>query len=375
VGPAPPYRGMDPGLNHATYLNLISGQTPGLLGASTRLALRVLSWPYAAMVRVRNHLYSTGRLKVHRVRVPVLCVGNLTTGGTGKTPLVVWLCRLLREKQVRGAILTRGYKMQAGELSDEPALLAAQCPEVAVVVNPDRVAGAAEAMERHKAQVLIMDDGFQHRRLGRDLDIVALDATRPFGYGRMLPAGLLREPVTGLRRAQAVVLTRCDQVSEETLTSIEETVRRITSDLVVVRSIHAPVGVTTTDGKQIGLGELRGQHVFAFCGLGNPGSFFRTIESLGALLVGSRAFADHQRYTARDIEQVRREAGARKATLLLTTQKDWTKLAPPAGPAAPPTLAHLTVELRIIAGVERLTALIDRALGGTMPAIRRTDDG
>jgi tetraacyldisaccharide 4'-kinase len=321
----------------------------------------------AIVVRVRNGLYDRRLLRTHRAKAAVLSVGNLTTGGTGKTPLVVWLCWYLCRKQIRCAILTRGYRMQKGDLSDEPALLSAQCPEVSVVVNPDRVAGAAEAVSRHKAQVLVMDDGLQHRRLARDLDIVAMDATRPFGYGKVLPAGLLREPVTGLRRAHAVVLTRCDQVPEETLTSIEEEIRRVKRDLVIARSVHVPVGIKTVAGTEIALGELRGERVLTFCGIGNPQSFFHAVEHLGGVLVESRVYDDHYRYSVREIEEIHREAAAREAALILTTQKDWTKIARWADPQGQPPWAYLAIELRITAGAERLTALIDRVLAGTMP--------
>jgi tetraacyldisaccharide 4'-kinase len=305
-------------------------------------------------------------------------VGNLTTGGTGKTPLVIWLCRYLREKQIRCAVLTRGYRatnqrsrVKNQKCSDEPALLAAQCPGTAVVVNPDRVAGAAEAICRHDAQVLVMDDGFQHRRLARDLDLVAIDATRPFGYGKLLPAGLLREPVAGLGRAHAVVLTRCDQVSEATLQRIEVDIRGINSNLVIARSIHSPVRVETYDGTQIGLGQLRQQRLFAFCGIGNPRSFLQTVEHLGGKVAGSLLYDDHHAYTIDDLRRIRRKAVAKRTSLILTTQKDWTKISPWAGlstgaPDAPP-LAYLAVELQMTAGAERLTALIDRVVGSIMP--------
>jgi tetraacyldisaccharide 4'-kinase len=345
---------------------------------------------------VRNRLYSSGVLTAHRAGVPVICVGNLTTGGTGKTPLVVWLCRRLTDRQIRCAILTRGYKMQRGELSDEPALLSALCPGTAVVVNPDRVTGAAEAIcgfegasrsnrghELAPAQagdardtqgrdalatrVLVMDDGFQHRRLARDLDIVAIDATRPFGYGKVLPAGLLREPVTGLRRAHAVVLTRCDQVSPRVLEEIEAEIRRVNPDLVLARSIHVPVGVKTADGAESGLDQLRGQRLFAFCGIGNPQSFFRTVERLEGVLTGSRAYDDHYCYAAGDLDEIRKEAAARDASLILTTQKDWTKISRLAGSRDHPPVAYLAVELQITAGTQALTALIDSVLGSTMP--------
>jgi tetraacyldisaccharide 4'-kinase len=353
-------------LSQRTYLRIIAGDTPGPVGVPARLVLTALSWPYSAIVRVRNHLYATGRLKAQKVPIPVICVGNLTTGGTGKTPLVAWLCRYFREKRVHGAILTRGYKVQQDDLSDEPALLAAQCPDTAVIINPDRVAGAREAICHHHAQVLVMDDGFQHRRLSRDLDIVAIDATLPFGYGKLLPAGLLREPVTGLRRAGAVVLTRCDEFPEDTLQRIEDEIRRINPELVIARSCHVPTGIRTLAGTEIDVEQLRDQRVFAFCGIGNPRSFFRTVEQSGGVLVGATAYDDHYHYAVGDLERIGREAAARSASLILTTQKDWTKITRWADPRKHPRLACLTVELQIRAGADRLTALLDRVLGGTM---------
>jgi tetraacyldisaccharide 4'-kinase len=351
-----------PHLNRTTYMHVISGQAGGWMGTPARAALALLSWPYSGVVRLRNCLYSSGLLRAHRVEVPVLCVGNLTTGGTGKTPLVVWLYRLLRQRRRRCAILTRGYKTGAGELSDEPAVLRTECPDAPIVVNPDRAAGADAAIREYGAEVLVMDDGFQHRRLARDLDILAVDATVPFGYGRVLPAGLLREPVSGLRRAHAVVLTRCDQASGEALQNLEAAVRQVNPRLVIVRSVHAPAHVKTTVGTEIDLRDVAGRRIFAFCGIGNPSSFFRTITNLGGVLAGSHTFDDHHRYTADDLRQVREWASRQQAELLLTTQKDWTKIARLAGPWDPPALAYLTVELRLTAGAPELTALIDRVL-------------
>ncbi len=351
-------------MSHATYLNLISGKTPGLAGASARLGLAALSCPYSAIVRLRNHGYSSGRLKAHAVDATVICVGNLTTGGTGKTPLVVWLCRHIRDRQLRCAVLTRGYKMHGGGLSDEPALLAAECPEVPVIVNPDRVAGAAEAIRSHGAQVLVMDDGFQHRRLARDLDIVTIDATCPFGYGKLLPAGLLREPVAGLSRAHAVALTRCDHVSGETLQQIEGLIHRASAELVIVRSVHRAVRIETERGEEIHLDAIKGKKVFAFCGLGNPQAFFQTVEFLGAVLVGTKAFDDHYGYSSQDLIAMRHQAHERQAGLILTTHKDWTKIARLAVSDDQPPLAYLAVELQITAGADSLTALIDGVLRG-----------
>ncbi len=353
-------------MSHTIYIDLLSGRVPRPIGVPARAVLTLLSWPYSGIVRVRNHLYASGRLHCESVSARVISVGNLTTGGTGKTPLVIWLCRLLRARQLRCAILTRGYKMYKGELSDEPAVLTAQCPDVPLVINPDRVTGAGEAICNHNAQVLVLDDGFQHRRLARDLDIVAIDATLPFGYGRVLPAGLLREPVAGLRRADAVVLTRCDQVSDEALQRIEQAVRRVNHNLTIVRSIHAPAGIETAEGRKIATHALAGKRVFAFCGLGNPQSFFRTIERLGGKLVATKTFDDHYRYTAQDLSRLHKQAARQKAELILTTQKDWTKTTRLRTPPGPPPLAYLAVELQIIAGEPELTALIESAVGSRM---------
>jgi len=346
---------------------ILSGRRRGARARIARFLLHVSSLGYELIVRARNGLYDRRVLRAHHAGVPVICIGNLTTGGTGKTPLVVWLCRHVREKGLGCAILTRGYKTQKGEMSDEPALLAAQCPNVPVVVNPDRMAGAAEAINHHGAQVLVMDDGFQHRRLARDLDIIAIDATNPFGYGRVLPAGLLREPITGLERAHAAVLTRCDQVSDATLAEIEDRIREVNRNLVVVRSNHSPVAIRTASETEIPLDQMQGERVFAFCGIGNPQAFFRTLSNLGADIVGTGVFDDHYRYTAQDMQTIREQARSRKADLALTTQKDWTKITQTEIPGPPPLLAYLAIDLKITAGGESLTALIDRVLGGRIP--------
>ncbi|MBN1510269.1 MAG: tetraacyldisaccharide 4'-kinase [Sedimentisphaerales bacterium] len=346
-----------------------------------RFLLAAASLGYGLAVRIRNALYDGRVLRSHRANAVVVCMGNLTTGGTGKTPLVIWLARLLREKGLRVAVLTRGYKarrvctahhdVKVGNAhpTDEPAEVASACPGSPVIVNPDRVAGATEAIRGHGAQVLLMDDGFQHRRLARDLDIVAVDATVPFGYGRLLPAGLLREPIGGLKRADVVVLTRCNLVSEGALSQIETQILQIKPDLVIARSIHAPVGLHYADGAHHDLDELQGKKVFAFCGLGNPASFRRTVEACGCELVGSQTFNDHHAYTDRDLADIHHKARSHGAQLLLTSQKDWTKIARLALPLNPPLLAYLVVELRFTAGGESVTALIDRALAGTIPPL------
>jgi len=206
---------------------LISGEKASFGVILLYLLLRIASVGYSIVVQLRNLMYSAGWLKAHHADAAVISIGNITTGGTGKTPLVIWLCKQVISNY-QCAILTRGYKTSKQEpehLTDEPAIFAESCPEVNVIVNPDRVSGAEEAAIKFGSKVLIMDDGFQHRRLARDLDVVTIDALLPFGYDKILPAGLLREPVSSLSRADAVVITRCDQVAENELSKIEEKLR------------------------------------------------------------------------------------------------------------------------------------------------------
>jgi len=338
----------------------------------------LLSWPYLLVVRLRNGLYSAGLFRAHKVAATVISVGNLTVGGTGKTPLVAWLAKRLQSKGVRVAILTRGYRAtnQKSEIenqkySDEPAVLAARCPDVNVVVDPDRVAGAKRAIGEHNAQVLLLDDGFQHRRLARDIDIVTIDATAPFGYGKLLPAGLLREPIAGLQRADAVVITRCDQVSEESLAQIEGQVRRVNPDVIIAKAIHAPVNATTCGGSEIGLEELRGKRVYAFCGLGNPDAFFDTVRHIGCVLVGCQSFDDHHAYTGNCLSEIRRRAAEQGVDYIVTTQKDWTKIARLMPTENDPPMAHLAIEMEFMTGSEQLTDLMDRVLNGKMPHLHK----
>src|SRR5262245_21936169 len=176
-----------------------------------RLGLRVASWPYGLGVRTRNALFDRGWKTVHRAAVPVVSVGNLTLGGTGKTPCVEYVARFYRELGQQVAILSRGYGAEAGR-NDEAMLLEENLPDVPHLQDRDRVAVAERAVEELESEILVLDDGFQHRRLRRDLDIVLIDATRPPTRDHLFPRGTLRESASGLKRAGAILLTRCDQV-------------------------------------------------------------------------------------------------------------------------------------------------------------------
>ncbi len=358
-----------------------------------RCLLKFAALGYAAAVGVRNVLYSRGWLKAHRVNAVVISIGNITAGGTGKTPLVAWLCELIisdfkseisnfksQIADFKCAILTRGYKsgLQENEnFKDEVAILAESCPEAKVIVNPDRVAGAAEAIAKFGAKVLVMDDGFQHRRLARDLDIVAVDATEPFGYGKLLPAGLLREPVSALKRAHAIVITRCDQVPKTEVDALEKKLLAANPNMVVARSIHAPVSVEYPEPSVIGrvdsclrrndsIEQLKGRKVFAFCGIGNPDAFLCSIRNLGAELAGSKVYDDHHHYTEQCLGDIRAQAEASGADIILTTQKDWTKVSGLTRPGKGVPFAHLVIEMKFLSGQNRITSLIEKTLAGRM---------
>jgi len=363
-------------LNQDAFRRVISGQTSSFGATLTRFLLEISAKVYSTVIGLRNLLYSKGFLKIHTADVPVISVGNITTGGTGKTPLVIWICKFLQQKEFQCAVLTRGYKAHTQKqtpIANEPAILTNSCPQAKVIVNPDRTTAATEAINKFGAKVIIMDDGFQHRRLNRDLDIVTVDATLPFGYKKLLPAGLLREPIVSLKRADSVILTRCDQTSIDKLNQLEEKLQLINPSMIIARSIHAPICAKSTKAGQISLDELKKKRIFAFCGIGNPDAFFTTIKALGTSLISSRVYDDHHQYTENCLADICREGKKSKADLLLTTQKDWfssplsaiddTSSEQPATKYGIP-FAYLAIELKFLSGEDKIRNLIEDALAG-----------
>lgn len=344
------------------HRRLISGRISGPAGWVLRFLLAVVSVFYGLAIRLRNGLYRRGVLKIRRVEVPVISIGNLTTGGTGKTPLVIWTVRRLLDRGLRCAVLTRGYKTRPGTISDEPAILAKSCGGADIVVDPDRIRGAHKAIERFGAQVLVMDDGFQHRRLARDLDILAVDATCPFGFGKILPAGLLREPVSALRRADAVVITRYDQVSAEKLNELTEKIRYYAPAIPIALAAHINPFVKIHRGPELPLDGIRERKILAFCGVGNPEAFFRRLDMHGFDVIVKRVFGDHYPYRERDVADILQHARLAGADLILTTQKDWVKTALFFEKISPIELAYLGLELDFTEGGDTIDALIDKTL-------------
>ncbi len=291
-----------------------------------RAGLRLASWPYGLGSWTRNRLFDFGGRQIHRAAVPVVSVGNLTLGGTGKTPCVEWVARFYRDRGVQVAIVSRGYGASTGR-NDEAMVLEENLPDVPHLQDPDRFAAARRAVEELESEMVVLDDGFQHRQLHRDLDIVLIDATQPPARDSLFPRGTLRESAKGLRRAGAILLTRCDQVPTAELETIRAWLARRWPHTTVAMTEHRPVSLVRGEGEAEPVEMLAGRPVGAFCGIGNPAAFRRTLESLQAKVTEFRAFPDHHGYSRADMDELNRWANQLPAdAIIATTQKDWVKL-------------------------------------------------
>jgi tetraacyldisaccharide 4'-kinase len=319
------------------------------MASPSRLVLAPFGVAYGVAVRARLALYRAGLLKVYGAGVPVVSVGNITAGGTGKTPLVEWLARALATGAARRVcVLTRGYAradegrrvvvsdgetLSAGarEGGDEPRLLAERllADKVAVVCDADRVAASRWARENLRSEVFILDDGFQHLRLARDLNVVTLDATDPWGGGRLLPAGRLREPPSGLARADCVVITRAELCGD--IAGLKSRAARLSGGRpvhvarTVVRGVRE-LSREASDESAAPQARTPREPLFAFCAVGNPGAFFAQLRREGYGVGRERAFKDHHSYTQSDADSLSREAERAGGRSLVTTAKDAVKL-------------------------------------------------
>jgi tetraacyldisaccharide 4'-kinase len=344
----------------AAFLRLIRGESRSPVARLGRAGLWAASQVYRCAVAVRNARYDRRGSAVHGVSIPVVSVGNLTVGGTGKTPMVEWVARWYRSRGVRVAVLSRGYGQDQG-VNDEGRVLEENLLDVPHLQDPDRVALARVAVDELESELIVLDDGFQHRRLGRDLDLVLLDALDPFGLGWLLPRGLLREPVGSLRRAAVVVLSRADLVTESTRQAIRARAERLCGPLQWVEARHAPRDLIDSDGNSSPVSLLAGRRVAAFCGLGNPEGFRRTLEPHCGTILDFRIYPDHHPYSAADVADLASWARTLGADLVLTTQKDSVKLRTQTLGAVP--LYALRIGLEILSG----GAILDAALAKLLP--------
>lgn len=304
---------------------ILSGSDQSWKGRTLRLGLAAVEPAYRGMIAGRNRLFDAGWREVHRLARPTISVGNLTAGGTGKTPMVAMLCRHLQASGHQPAILTRGYAT-----GDEPALLAAELgPSVPIGASPDRITAAGQVMaQRPDVDVFVLDDGFQRRQLHRDLDLVLIDATCPFGFDHVLPRGLLREPPGALRRADAVLVTRADQVTPAALAEIDAAITRHHGRPPVTHAAHRWNGWRSNGDGALSLDALAGQAIAAAVGIGNPTAFRRTLEQHVGSIAAFIVFPDHHDYTPAALRELAETAVQAGAQALVTTEKDHIKWAP-----------------------------------------------
>ncbi len=335
------------------------------------LPLRLLSLLYGFAVRVRLALYSLGALKRKRIAQPVVSVGNLTLGGTGKTPTVMNIAAVLKDGGRHPAVVSRGYGrrdessclvvsdgdrvlVDSRTGGDEPVLIGASIRGLPVLVCRDRFRAATLAHERFGSDVVILDDGFQHVRLQRDLDIVLIDATDPFGNGSLFPAGILREPVSALMRAQAVLITGTDRVAD--LESLRTTVARETGATIFTSRLVPKdlAEVMTGDVRQ--LTALGDADVLAFSGIARPSSFLDLLRALGATVREEIIFPDHYAYTRQDLAKLFQRASDTGVSMIVTTEKDATRFRS----LRPEGIWALRVELSVNEQAEWKTFLLSR---------------
>jgi tetraacyldisaccharide 4'-kinase len=357
----------------ALAMRLVQGWEDGF-GPGLAAVLDALGGGYRRWLAARDRLYERGLLRSRGVGLPVVSVGNLTVGGSGKTPAVELAVRTLLDLGHRPAIVSRGYRrrgrgvqvvadtaavrVDAEEAGDEPFLLARRLPGVPVVVGADRYAAARLCAERFPVSVLVLDDGFQHRSLRRDLEVVMVRARRPWGNGRLLPGGPLREPLGALARADLVVATATDAAPD--LAEVRRAVAAHAPGVPVLAARYAPVECWDAHHLRRRPPEaLAGARLVAFAGIAGPEGFRATLLELGVDVLELAVFPDHHWYRVEDLERLNSRAGALGALGLVTTEKDWVRLRGLARPARP--LYVVSVRLDLVRGAEEWRAAFERA--------------
>ena len=324
-------------MNRQQHRDIITGKDNSTTAQFARVSLRFASWFYGVGVGLRNRAFDKGFRKSIRLPHPVISVGNLTAGGTGKTPHVLWVVRQLQSMNLHPAVLLRGYvpchaQKTDDQGSDETLLLQQTLgPGVPVQANPDRVQGAKQALQRDaQVNAFVLDDGFQHRQVHRDVDLLLIDAISPFGLGRLLPAGFLREQVAGVRRAHAIIITRSDLLPADKLASLEKRLQQlgVTKQVVIANSVSHWSGLLDALGQPHDLNQLRDTKIAAVCGIGNPVQFKIMLGRHFTQVVGQYELEDHQHYTPALVNQIVDHAVNHGAQALVLTEKDWVKWQP-----------------------------------------------
>ncbi|MDO4575061.1 MAG: tetraacyldisaccharide 4'-kinase [Planctomycetia bacterium] len=345
------------------FHRVVTGRERGWKAFLWRTLFALIQPIYGICVAWRNRKYD--RQPGTNVGVPVVSVGNLTLGGTGKTPMVIFLAQYFQSQKKKVAVLSRGYFAKAGELNDEGQEILRRVPGLTLVQNPDRVAGAKKAVEELGAEMLLLDDGFQHRRLFRDCDIVLIHAGEIFGAnGKLFPCGTLREPFSQLKRADAVVLTHADLFPVEGREALRKLVFQaagLAPDTVWAETCHHPVCWEDAAGKTCPLETFAGRRVGIFCGIGNGASFLLTLERLGIPTENAlKTFPDHYPYAPEDLRKLSDWAKSEGFSALLCTGKDLAKIAQTTLFGVP--LLALRMEMKFLSGFPLLQNLFQTTI-------------
>jgi len=306
-----------------------------------KIIASAISLPYRLIITFRNRLYDKKIFTVVKLPCPVISVGNIAVGGTGKTPCVIMLARMLQSHGFKPAILSRGYGgsstksvnivadgknilLDSKTAGDEPFLMAQSLRSIPIIVGPQRIKTGKEAITRFGANVLICDDAMQHRQIFRDINLVLLDSQDPFGNGHVLPRGKLREPIAGLKRASAFLLTRTDETPKAD--NINKKLSQI-GNIPIFTSIHKLKDVIKGDySDEWPITKLSGKKVCAFCGIAKPGSFKKSLLAAGCHILSLDTFPDHHNYSRAELEIIKSKFYNNKADLIITTQKDGMRL-------------------------------------------------
>ena len=365
-------------MKRAIY-DFITTKQSGFLSSLFRFLLTPFCWLYSAVISARNYCYKVGWFKQKQLACTVISVGNIVVGGTGKTPATAAMASLLKNKGFRVALILSGYKRHSNdaitivsdgekrlcsrkESGDEAEMLARQLTDIPIVVGKQRYLAGKTALDRFKSEILIIDDGFQHRQLARDIDIVTIDATQPYGTSNLLPIGTLREPTSALQRADIILLTRTD-ASNINITDLKAELNQFAQNTPILESVHQPTSLYRLNQKEnqdaLPLTTLTGKRLLAVCGIGNPDAFVTTLKKYQPEAVELFSFPDHHVYTATDIHEIQKRRQRCHAEWVITTQKDEQKLSTFSTELP---IVVLAVELVITDGDATLLAAIQKVL-------------
>ena len=326
-------------------LKVIKGEKNRFLDQIVKFFLSVLEKIYLVIVKLRELFYKIGIFKSEKLNTKIISIGNITTGGTGKTPVVEKLASELSTKDKKIGILSRGYHSEGdsplivsngeeilaefNKAGDELYMMASHLSEIPIFKGKNRYEAGELAVSEFDLDMLIVDDSFQHLQLARDLDVVVIDALNPFGYNHLLPRGVLREPLSSLQRADMIIVSRTDQVSENKIDDIKNNIHNYNPDVDIFTSNHCPVRINSltlnTNDNIKKVGDLAGKKVLALSGIGNPESFVKSLEELNIKVVETAVYPDHYDYDQDDVMNIVMKAQLNEVDFIITTEKDAVK--------------------------------------------------